>query len=247
MPRAPADFCGAWGGEGDSPGGAGVQGNVCYRFIERRGSVGREALPAVVLWAGHVPSLSGPWREVASLCLWVSHLRGHFWQINPLDGTCIDDHALRCLLGQVCGVGFRAEPRQVRAWGWTGKRNQGSSGAWSSPPGLALSLPRLLPLLSLCQNVRRGGVFGALLALPPPPFHLYLWTALMEDYITFQATWLAQHAEVGCSKGTCPLFGHTDPDQMLPSRSRRFPSWQGWSGPWGTGPSRHLCSYWWGV
>lgn len=177
------------------------------------GSVGREALPAVVLWAGHVPSLSGPWREVASLWLWVSHLRGHFWQINPLDGTCIDDHALRCLLGQVCGVGFRAEPRQVRAWGWTGKRNQGSSGAWSSPPGLALSLPRLLPRLSLCQNVRRGGVFGALLALPPPPFHLYLLTHLMEDHITgFQATRLAQHAEVGYSKRTCPLFGHTDPD-----------------------------------
>ena len=49
MPGTPTDFCGARGGEGVSPSGAGVQGNACPPFIERRGSVGREAFPAVVL------------------------------------------------------------------------------------------------------------------------------------------------------------------------------------------------------
>lgn len=70
-----------------------------------------------------------------------------------------------------------------------------------------------LPFLSLCRDVRRAGVFGALLVPPASilPVHVDSSWRSIDVSVASRAAWPAQHSEVGHSNGTCPLLSLADP------------------------------------
>lgn len=85
-----------------------------------------------------------------------------------------------------------------KRWGlWRGARrcNQAFR-AWSPLSGPAMSFPCALSFLSLCRDVRRAGVFGALLVPPSSilPVHVDSSWRSIDVSVASRAAWPAQHS-----------------------------------------------------